>query len=134
MAQQTVVSQKELKRQAELCFEGRTVYVMLCSFTGIAPTPEDTVATWQALEVSGNGYTRFSGTIGIGSYVALNGSYDLPVVTATFLATGVGYTYSHLVVYFAGETYPHSIITESPNIVLLAGQAQTYQISLAQDD
>lgn len=134
MAQQTVVSQKELKRQAGLCFEGRTAYVMLCSFVGVAPTPEDTVATWQALEVSGNGYTRFSGTIGTGSYVALNGSYDIPAITATFSATGAGYTYSHIVIYLNGETYPHSVITESPDIVLLAGQAQSYEITLRQDD
>lgn len=134
MAQETVISQKELKRQAGLCFEGRTVYIMLCSFVGTVPTPEDTVATWQALEVSGNGYSRFSSLVGTGSYIALNGAYDLPAITATFSATGVGYTYSHAVIYLNGETYPHSVITESPNVVLLAGQAITYQVTLRQDD
>lgn len=134
MAQTTVVSQKELERQAALCFEGETLKVMLCSPSVVGLTAEDTVATWQSHEISGNGYARFSTTIGTGSYSAINGAYDLPVVNAEFSATGAGYSYDVAVLYIDGATYPHSIITESPNIVLQAGQTQTYQIIFRQDD
>lgn len=134
MAQLTVISQKELERQAQLCFEGETLKVMLCSPSVIGLTPQDTVATWQGHEISGNGYVRYSTTVGTGAYVPLNGSYDLPEIIAAFSASGVGYSYDTVVIYIDGATYPHSVITESPNVVLLPGQAQTYKITLRQDD
>lgn len=133
MAITTTISQKELERQAALCFEGETLKVMLCSPT-VSLNAQDTVATWQTHEVSGNGYVRYSTVIGTGEYVALDGSYNLPEITASFEATGVGYTYNYVVIYIDGATYPHSILLESPDIVLLAGQTQTYKINLRQDD
>lgn len=133
MALTTTISQKELERQAALCFEGETLKVMLCSPT-VSLTAQDSVATWQTHEISGNGYVRYSELIGTGEYVALNGSYDLPEISASFSATGVGYSYDYVVVYIDGATYPHSILLESPNIALLAGQTQTYKINLRQDD
>lgn len=135
MAQTTTISQKELKRQAGLCFEGKTLKVMLCSVGATGYTAESTVANWQSVEQSGNGYVRYSsGTIPVGAYDSGTGTYKLADIDAAFTATGAGYTYDRVVLYIDGETYIHSLIAESPNITLSAGQTQTYKLSIRQDD
>ena len=134
MAITTTISTKELERQAALVFEGETLKVMLCQVGVTGYTAESTVADWQSVELSGNGYVRFSVVIPTGSYSGTTGSYNIPAIDAEFVATGAGYNFDTVVLYIDGATYPHSIITEDPNIVLLAGQTQTYRLSLTQDD
>lgn len=134
MALSTTISTKELQRVAVAAYEGQTLKVMLCSVGATGYTAESTVADWQTVEASGNGYARYSTTIGTGTYDALEGRYELPDIDAAFSATGAGYTFDRIVLYIDGATYPHSIITESPNIVLLAGQTQTYRLSLLTND
>jgi len=134
MAQTTTISQKELKRQAGLVFEGKTLYVMLCSVGATGYTSESTVANWQSVEKSGNGYARFSQAIGTGAYDATTGTYKMPDIDAAFTATGAGYSYDRVVLYISGETYIHSLIAEDPNITLSVGQTQTYRLSLRHDD
>lgn len=134
MAQTTKISQKELKRVAGLAYEGKTLKVMLCSVGTSGFTEESTVTNWQTVEVSGNGYARFSATVAVGSYSSSLGAYVMPDIDAAFTASGVGYSYDTVVAYFDGETYPHSITTEAPNVILSPGQTQTYRFSLQQDD
>jgi hypothetical protein len=134
MALTTTISTKELERQAALVFEGETLKVMLCQVGVTGYTAESTVANWQSVEVSGNGYVRFSEVIGTGTYSGTEGAYLLPTIDAEFTATSAGYNYDRVVIYIDGATYPHSIIAEDPNIVLSAGQTQTYRIDLRQDD
>lgn len=134
MARTLTISQRELKRAAAAAYEGKAIRVMLCLVGASGATVESTVAAWQAVEVSGNGYVRFSGTVGTGAYDGTAAAYVLPDIDAAFTATGVGYTYDTLVVYFNGETYVHSITVEDPNVVMSAGQVQTYRISLRADD
>jgi hypothetical protein len=134
MAITTTISTKELQRQAALAFEGETLKVMLCQIGTTNYTAETTVANWQSVEVSGNGYVRYSEVIGTGTYSATTGTYNLPVIDAAFTATGIGYTYDRVVLYIDGATYPHSVLVENPNIILLAGQTQTYRLTLRQDD
>ena len=134
MAQTTTISQKELKRQAAACFESKTLKVMLCSVGATGYTAESTVANWQSVEKSGNGYVRFSTTIATGAYDATTGTYKLPDIDAAFTATSTGYSYDRVVLYVDGETYIHSLIAEDPTIVLSAGQTQTYRLSIRQDD
>ena len=134
MATTTTISTKELQRQAALAFEGETLKVMLCSVGATGYTAESTVANWQSVEASGNGYTRYSTTIGTGSYNATTGRYELPVINAAFTADGGTIGYDRVVVYIDGETYIHSLAVESPNIILADGQTQTYAITLSQDD
>ena len=133
MAQTITVSQKELQRVASLAYEGKTLKIMLCSNTA-SLTAQSSVTSWQGVEKSGNGYARASFTIGTGTYDSLAGYYNLPEVLAEFTATGAGYTYDTVVIYINGAPYPHSIIVESPNIVLSAGQQQTYSVTLISDD
>lgn len=134
MAQITTISTKELQRQAAACLEGKAVRVMLCSAGSTGYTEESTVANWQSVEKSGSGYVRFSGTLGTGSYNATTARYELPYIDAAFTCSTTAYSYDRVVVYFNGETYIHSLITESPNITLSPGQTQTYRITFSQDD
>lgn len=134
MAVSTSISQKELKRQAGLVYEGKTLKVMLCAVGSSGYTAESTVANWQSVEMSGNGYSRGSYTISTGSYDSGTATYKLPDINASFTASGVGFTYDRVILYIDGETYIHSMLTESPAIVLSPGQTQTYTLSLRQDD
>jgi hypothetical protein len=134
MALTVSLSVKELERVAALAYEGEDLKVMLCAVGATGYDSSSTVANWQTVEMSGNGYVRESTTIAAGSYNATTARYELPVFDAEFTATGSGYTYDRIVVYIDGATYPVSVLTEDPNIVLLAGQTQTYRISLNTDD
>ena len=134
MATTTTISQKELKRQAGLVFEGKTLKVLLASVGSSGFTSESTVANWQSVEKSGNGYVRYSTTIATGAYDATTGTYKMPDIDAAFTASGAGYSYDRIVLYIEGETFIHSLIAEDPNITLAAGQTQTYRLSLRQDD
>ncbi len=134
MAITTTISQKELERVAALAYEGETLKVMLCSIGATGYTAQSTVANWQSVEKSGNGYVRFSQVVGTGAYDSTDGRYELPSIDAAFTASGVGYTYDRVVLYVDGATYPHSVLAESPAIVLSPGQSQTYRLSLNTDD
>lgn len=134
MAVSTTISQKELKRQAGLVYEGKTLKVMLCAVGSSGYTAENSVSSWQSVELSGNGYTRYSSSISVGSYDTGTSTYKIPDINAEFTASGVGFTFDRVILYIQGETYIHSMLTESPAIVLSPGQTQTYQISLRQDD
>jgi hypothetical protein len=128
------LSVKELERVAALAYEGEILKVMLCAVGATGYDSSSTVANWQTVELSGSGYVRGSTTIGTGTYNATTARYELPSYDAEFTADGGNLTYETIVVYIDGATYPHSVITESPNIVLLDGQTQTYRISLNTDD
>ena len=134
MALTVSLSTKELERVAALAYEGETLKVMLCNVGATGYTSSSTVTNWQSVEVSGNGYARASTVIATGSYNGTTASYELPTYDAVFTATGSGFTYDRIVVYIDGATYPVSVLTEDPNIVLTAGQTQTYRISLNTDD
>lgn len=133
MARTTVISKKELQRAAAAAYEGKTLKVMLCNVGTTGYTEESTVANWQSVEVSGNGYTRYSTTVGTGAYDNTAGAYVIPTINAAFTATGAGFSYDTVVIYIDGQTYVHSVATESPNVTVAASQTQTYPISLQTD-
>lgn len=130
-----MLSQAELARVAALAYEGETITVMLCLLGAEAYTAEDLVTDWETIEISGNGYTRWtSPTISAGSYSNTTYQYRLPQISAQFTASGAGYSYNTVVIYVSGCDYPYAIVTEDPNIALASGQTQTYQITLITDD
>jgi len=134
MALTTEISQKELARIAGLAYEGKTIKVMLCEVGATGYTAESTVANWQEVEKSGNGYVRHSSVISTGSYDAVDGRYEMPVILAEFTGTGAGYSFDRIIIYVDGETYIHSMIQESTNITVLPSQTQTYSIQLSTDN
>lgn len=134
MAITVSISQKELERVAALAYEGETIKVMLASVGASGFTAESTVANWQSVEKSGNGYARFSEVIATGAYDATDARYEIPAIDAAFTATGAGYSYDRIIIYIDGATYIHSMIVEDPNIALAPGQTQTYRVNLSTDD
>lgn len=134
MAITVAISQKELERIAALAYEGETLEIALCSVGATAYTAESTVANWISVEKSGNGYVRFSQAIATGAWDATDLRYEIPAIDAVFTATGLGYLYDRIVYWIDGNTYPIGVITEAPNITLVAGQTQTYRIQLCTDD
>lgn len=134
MALTVTLSTKELQRVAYEAYEGNTLKVMLCAVGATGYTAESTVANWQSVELSGNGYARASTTIGTGSYNGTTARYELPSYDAVFTASGGTLSYDRIVAYINGATYPISVLTEDPNIILADGQSQTYRISLNTDD
>jgi hypothetical protein len=136
MATTATIAQRELKRQAGLCLEGKDYVIFLVDNTTSIST-ETAVATWYAEVVSGDAdYSDVTGTLATGSWNGTALRYDLPSITAAFAADagGTGYTYDTVVIAFDGETYIHSVIVESPAITLAPGQSKSYIITFAQDD
>lgn len=132
----TTIAQRELKRQAGLCLEGKTYVIFLVDNT-TSISNEDPVTDWYAAVVSGDtAYADVTGTLATGSWNGTKLRYELPAVTATFSADagGTGYTYNTVVIAFDGEDYIHSVIVESPAITLAPGQSKTYTLTFAQDD
>jgi hypothetical protein len=127
-------STKELARIADIAYEGETIKVALCNVGSTGYTAETTVTNWLTAELSGNGYTRYSLVLSTGSYDSGDARYEIPYFDATFTASGSGFSYDRIVVYVNGATYPHSVITENPNIALVPGQSKTYRIQLVVDD
>jgi hypothetical protein len=127
-------STKELARVANLAYEGETIKVALCNVGSTGYTAESTVTNWLTTEISGNGYSRFSLVLSTGAYDSVDARYEVPFFDAVFTASGSGFTYDRIVVYVDGATYPHSVITENPNIAMVAGQSKTYRILLSVDD
>lgn len=131
MATTTTISRAELARQAALAFEGRTLKVMLCEPT-TALNENSSVAEWQAAELSGSGYVRFSEEIGTGAYSETLGGYALPLILAEFTASGGTLSYSKVVLYIDGETEIYALVSEDPNVFLVSGQTQSYKIPILQ--
>jgi hypothetical protein len=134
MATSTVISQRELQRVASLAYEGETLNVMLCGLGFSGFTENNTVAEWQTVEVTGNGYARYSEVIQVGSYNTTTGRYEIPAINAEFTCTSLAYEYDRVVLYVEGATYPHSVLAEDPNVILSAGQVQTYRLNVSVDD
>ena len=134
MATTQTISTKELLRQSAALFDGKAYRVYLATNNG-SLTADSTHAAWTAVEVAGGtGYAAVTGTLGVGVYQAGTGRVELPDVTATFTATGAGFSYDTLVIRLGTETYVHSINVESPAITLAAGQSKTYTLKFAQND
>lgn len=135
MALTVSITPKELERQAELAFEGKSYKVFLAYEPNGTLSTASTTTAWEAVELAAtNGYAAVTGTVGAGSYNTSLGRFELPVIEASFSATGAGFVYDTLVVVVDGAAYPHSVAKVSPETSLIAGQVRTYQIRLVQDD
>lgn len=129
----TTISQKELQRVSAAAYEGKSYRVSLANNT-TSLTSESTKAAWDAIKLSGNGYADVTGTVGTGSYNSTTARYEMPVIQATFSASGGSLTYNTVYVIIDNGTYLHSISVESPAITLASGSSVMYQITLAADD
>lgn len=120
MAITASLSQAELQRVAALAYEGLPIRVSLANDTFSAYDVDDTVATWDGLKLSGNGYSDFRAVLGTGAYDPSDGRYEMPYIDAEFSATGAGFTYTSIYIVLGTFTSKNlSNVSVSSNVVTL---------------
>ena len=93
MALTTTIATAELARVGVAAYEGKTYRLSLANNVASTPlTSASTVANWDAIKLTGNGYADKTGTITAGSYDSTDARYELPQITATWTATGGNWT------------------------------------------
>lgn len=136
MAVTTSISQAELERLAAAAYENLPYRVCL-AFNGTSGlTANSTIAAWDGVELSGNGYARVEGFIEQGEWDETNLRYAMPQIVAEFEATSGSLTYDTVyVVIDDGYTETlHSITVETPQITLPDGASIIYRLTIATDD
>lgn len=136
MAITTTISQAELARLAAAAYEGLPYRICLALNGASGKTANSTVAQWDSVELSGNGYSRVEGFIEQGAWDSTDLRYEMPVIDAEFQASGGTLTYDtvYVVIDDGYEETLHSIIVEAPSISLVDGASIIYRITLATDD
>jgi hypothetical protein len=143
MAVTTSISTKEFLRISTLCYKGKKCTVSLHQNAGSTLDADSTIADWDVVKLSGNGYADYvvaalpDGGLDTGSDDRWEiGETDGPnkYILAEFEATGSGFTFNTVVVRIASENYPHSILVEAPNVTVAPGQIITYRIQLLIDN
>lgn len=110
-------------------YDGRTLHGMLCTNTTGSLTVASTLAAWAAEELVAPGYARDAGVIGTGTFNSGTGVYAPPVVTLSFSATTLYYSYSHVVLWLDSSLYPCAVLQEDPVAAMLPQQTRSYAIS-----
>lgn len=150
MALTSVIAPPEFTRIAGLCYEGYQARISLANLGGQGYTASSTVANWDSIKISGNGYADFTDVIEVGAFDGTDQRYEMggvaganQYIDAVFSASGVGYSYNSVYVVLSKpngsggwipELYLHSLLTESPTITLNPGTTITYRIQFALDD
>lgn len=150
MALTITVSPKEMERIAGLAYEGKRVRVSLANLSSQTYTETSTVANWDTIKLSGNGYSDFTQVIATGAYDSTDGRYEMGGTTgantyieAIYTASGSGFTYNRIYVVigtsdgvggWTEQLYLHSLLTENPSITIPAGTTIKYKIQLAVDN
>lgn len=150
MALTSVIAPPELARIADLCYEGYQVRVSLANLASQGYTASSTVANWDSIKISGNGYADFVDVIETGAYDATDQRYEMggvaganQYVDALFTASGIGFSFNSVYVVlrkpdglggYVEELYLHSLLTESPAVSMAPGATITYRIQFALDD
>jgi hypothetical protein len=106
-------SPRELERVALAAYAGKRLRVFLAIVNTETYNSSTAVATWEALEVVGNGYSSYKEIIDLGLYDGTDTRYELGgidtaggYIDAEFNATpgGVGFTYNRVVVVVQDES------------------------------
>jgi hypothetical protein len=136
MAVITSISQAELARLAAAAYEGLPYRVCLALNETAGFTSDDTVADWDSIEASGNGYARVEGFIEDGAWDPTNQRYTMPQIVAEFTASGgpIDYDVVYVVIDDAYSETLHSITVESPSVSLVDGASIIYRLTIATDD
>jgi len=136
MAITTTISQAELARLAAAAYEDLPYRICLANNGASGLTANSSVAAWDGVELSGNGYARVTGTIGDGAWDPTDLRYEMPQIVAEFQASGGTLTYDTVYTVIDGGATDtlHSIIVETPSVSLVDGASIIYRITLATDD
>jgi hypothetical protein len=90
-----VMTPLALERQGKLAFQGYGYKMFLVNDSEATLTEASDATAWEALEVSGNGYTAFTGVVANGSFNAGTGRWEHPLIEWSFTGTLTGYTFTH---------------------------------------
>lgn len=137
MALSVSVSPNEYARVAVAAYEGLAIRVSLASVGTSGFTSSSSVADWDSVKLSGNGYLDVTTTVATGGYDSTDGRYELgseaganTYVDATFTASGGSLEYDRVYVVLGTDDL-HSVLIESPAATLSSGSQITYRIQLA---
>ena len=141
MALTSALSTKELERVAIAAYSGKSIRVSL-GFNGTSGlTVEDSKSAWDAVKKSGNGYQDFTTTLPIGGFDIAQDRWEIgeesganQFINAEFTATGAGYTFDSVYVIVDDDLFLHSLLSESPAVVMQDGQVITYRIQIILDN
>lgn len=141
MASPMQISSAELGRVWAAAYQGLTARLCLALNTG-GLTKASTTAQWDALELSGNGYSRVSWTIPAGSFDATADRFQPAQQLCSFTASanGAGLTYDTVYLVLGSgspttwQTAIYGLFVESPNIALAPGAPRSYRVQLFTDD
>jgi hypothetical protein len=123
----------ELGRAYSLAYQN--VPARLCLAFDSSLTVNSTTAEWDAVELpSTNGYARYSFTPGAGSYDNTIAMFQSPEITATFTASGSGFSYNRVYLVFGTSTSISGLFIEPSTITLAPGVSQPYKIRLLAND
>lgn len=96
MAITTTISQNELQRVSEACYEGRYARISLALLGSQGYTAESTAANWNTIKVSNAAYADYIALIQAGAYDAGDARYETPLINASFTSSGAGYSYNRV--------------------------------------
>lgn len=117
MAITASLSQAELQRVAQLAYEARPIRVSLANEAVETLTVNSPTSSWDAIELTGNGYTSFRTIVETGAYDSSDARYEMPFIDATFTATGVGYSYNKIYIVIGDfSTVSLSTVAVSSNV------------------
>lgn len=137
-------------RIAGLAYHGKRARISLANVVSETFTQDNSVADWDSIKLSGNGYTDFTAVIATGAYDATDGRWEMGAssgantyIEALFSASGSGFTFNRIYVVLGTsngsggwneELYLHSLLTENPAITVSSGSTIKYKIQLAVDN
>jgi hypothetical protein len=124
-------------------YAGKRARLCLANTASGSPGINSTTAQWDAVELSGNGYSRSEWTIPSGSYNSTTERFEAAAQLCQFTASSGGAGLSWNAVYLVIGTLSGSTttwntgvsftLTESPNAVLSPGEVRSYNVLLYTD-
>jgi hypothetical protein len=123
-------------------YAGKRARLCLANNSGSLGVNSNTAA-WDAVELSGNGYSRYQWTIPSGSYNSTTERFEVAAQLCEFAASsggsGLSWNTAYLVLgtisgstttWFTGVSF---VLPESPNVVVSPGEPRSYNVLLFTD-
>jgi hypothetical protein len=116
-------------------YEGKAARLCLANTTAGSPGLNSTIAQWDAVELTGNGYARYEWTIPAGSYNNTTERWEAAAELSTFTAAaggaGLSWNAAYLAIDFMdGVSF---VLNETSTVTLAAGQTRGYSVLLFSD-
>lgn len=125
-----VITPGELEYEYGLVLTGLSYKVFLATTGSLTLT--STLAAWEAAELpTTNGYAAVTGTVGSGTYNAITGRFEAPLIAGQFgPASSIGFTFDAMVLKLPSRSKPYAVNLYDSPITLAAGQSRGFNITL----